>query len=141
MQLDQREKNTISKDQYNMISCEESEIYKLTNIKLLLRGLKKQTITGPIECDLCDLKFRDVDVFDAHMEQSHFLKWKCSLCDNSFYQSSELITHKLLMHNSNIVICNSCKNANNQNDKWEITSEKNTHNDKDQDKQHDQDEQ
>lgn len=56
MQLDQREKNTISKDQYNMTSYEESEVYKSTN-KLLLRGLKKQAITGSTVCDLCDLKF------------------------------------------------------------------------------------
>lgn len=42
------------------------------------------------------------------------------------------------MHNGNIIICNSCENADNQNDKWEIINEKN---DKDQDKQHDQDKQ
>ncbi|XP_072764485.1 uncharacterized protein [Anoplolepis gracilipes] len=128
-QLDQRQKNTISEDQYVM--CEKSEIS--TNVKLL-RDLKKQAITGPIVCDLCDLKFQDVDAFDTHMEQSHFLRWRCNLCDSSFYQSSELITHKMSRHSGNIVTCNSCEQATVQDDKWKITYEKNVE-DNDQDKQ------
>lgn len=126
MQLDQRQKNTIFKDQYDAMSCEKSEIFKLTNARLLLlRELKKQAIAGPIECDLCDLKFQDVDVFDTHMEQSHFLKWRCSLCDSSFYQSSELITHKMLRHNGNIVICNNCEQANDQDKQQKIIDKDN----------------
>ncbi|KAM0731366.1 Zinc finger protein 808 [Formica fusca] len=131
-QLDQKQKN-IFKDQYDVMSCEESEISKSTNAKLLLlRELKKRAIAGPTECDLCDLNFQDVDAFDTHMEQSHFLKWRCNLCDSSFYQSNELITHKTLRHSGNIVICSSCEHVNDQEDKWKITNERNIHN---QDKQ------
>lgn len=132
-QLDQRQKN-ISKDQYDAMSREESEISQSTNAKLLLRELKKRAIAGPIECDLCDLKFQAVDAFDTHMEQSHFLKWRCSLCDSSFYQSSELITHKMLRHNGNIVTCNSCEHINKLEDKWKITNERNAHNQDEQQK-------
>lgn len=132
-QLDQRQKDTISRNQYDAMFCKESETSKSTNAKLLLleRELKKQAVSGPTECDLCNLKFRNVDAFDTHMEQFHFLKWRCSLCDSSFHQSSELITHKMSRHSGNVVICNSCEHANDQDDKRKITNEKNAHDDHD----------
>lgn len=117
-QLDQNDACT-DKD---VASCEASKISE-PNIasSLTLKELRRQAVCGPIECDLCDMNFQDVDTFDNHMEQFHFLKWRCSLCDNSFYESTELIAHKILRHSGNIVICNSCRCTMSQNNKQKLT--------------------
>ncbi|KYQ46919.1 Zinc finger protein 3 [Trachymyrmex zeteki] len=57
------------------------------------------------------------------MEQCHFLKWKCNLCDDSFDESNKLIVHKTLRHNSNISICSSCEHIIDQNNKRKIINE------------------
>lgn len=119
IQLDQTREDTIfiNKD---VAPYEKPKISEPIIRPLSLKELKRRAIIGPIECDLCDLNFQNVNTFDSHMEQFHFLKWRCSLCDNSFYESNELITHKALRHSGNIVICNSCQHTD-QNNKQEIT--------------------
>jgi len=117
MQLDQRQKDAFTDK--NIIA--EFKIYEPINITLL-KELKRQAIAGPIKCDLCDLNFQDVDIFDNHMEQFHFLKWRCNLCDNSFYKSNELVAHKKLRHSGNIIMCNNCQYSIDQNNKQEIVN-------------------
>lgn len=131
METDNRLRTELNQSQKSIFkdgACEESEISKSTNVKpLTLIELKQQAITGPVACDLCDLKFQNIDLFDKHMEQSHLLKWRCNLCDSSFYQSNELITHKMLKHSGNITTCNNCKQPNNRDDKCKLINKKNVH--------------
>lgn len=69
-------------------------------------------INGPIECDLCDVLFRDMNLFDTHIETTHLLQWRCSLCDHSFETSQELLAHKTLNHLGHISTCETCMDCN-----------------------------
>lgn len=125
MQLVEKSKTDLPKEQDIETPCKTYEISDVKSIRFMsLKDLKIQAITGPAECDICNLKFQDLDEFDTHMEQLHFLKWRCSLCDNTFHESNELIQHKILKHGGNIIICGNCRKTSDQNKKQEITSEK-----------------
>ncbi|XP_011861996.1 PREDICTED: zinc finger protein 624-like [Vollenhovia emeryi] len=107
MQLDEEQKNAIFTDRNVVAPCEELKISNVTNIRPpSIKELKRRAIIGPVKCDMCNLDFQNLDTFDDHMEQFHFFKWRCHLCDNSFNEFNKLIVHKASKHNSNVAICN-----------------------------------
>lgn len=79
-----------------------------TPFSVPMKKLKKSALLGPVICEFCDMTFTDVNEFDTHFEENHILKWKCNFCDSSYETSEELIDHKTKLHSGNIIICKTC---------------------------------
>ncbi|XP_023288634.1 zinc finger protein 271-like [Orussus abietinus] len=80
-------------------------------LNMRIKKIKKTDINGPVECELCNKMFRDMNLFDSHIETIHLLKWRCNLCDKSYETSKELISHKENIHGGNIIFCKACVEA------------------------------
>ncbi|XP_066599439.1 zinc finger protein 260-like [Prorops nasuta] len=77
---------------------------------LSLRELKEIAINGPANCELCNINFKDINLFDEHMKSIHLLPWSCNLCDNSYDTSKDLILHKTIDHKGTVIVCKQCSN-------------------------------
>ncbi|XP_067007151.2 zinc finger protein 813 isoform X2 [Anabrus simplex] len=86
------------------------------------KGLKSPlNIYGPVTCDICNKTFTDMNMFDDHVSDEHLMKWQCRLCDDSFKNSADLLAHKVVEHSSELVSCEMCDNA--QEDEWDMVEE------------------
>ena len=97
IQQNHRENN---EETLNSISENETEF--------CMKRLNTKAVCGPMECEMCDKEFIDMEEFDKHVETVHLLPWPCSLCDKSFQTSAKLVAHKESQHAGNVRICTSC---------------------------------
>lgn len=68
--------------------------------KMNVQELKKIAINGPINCDICDKNFLDMEKFDYHIEYEHLLLWQCKLCHDSYNTYDELVEHETKRHSN-----------------------------------------
>jgi hypothetical protein len=97
--------------QGNDVESHKSNLSETSDDQLLSEKLPSLTIYGPAVCDLCNVRFTDMEEFDSHVVGQHLQKhkWQCLHCDDSFEHSQDLVHHKAVIHGEEPVSCGRCQ--------------------------------
>ncbi|PNF25121.1 hypothetical protein B7P43_G02005 [Cryptotermes secundus] len=113
--------------QGNDIESHKSNLIEASDVQLMSEKVPSLTIYGPAVCDLCNVRFTDMDEFDNHVAGQHLKKhkWQCHCCDDSFEHSQDLVHHKAVIHGEEPISCGHCQNneVKNENNANEGTEE------------------
>jgi hypothetical protein len=97
--------------QGNVTQSQKSNFIEASGEQLMSEKVPSLTIYGPAVCDLCNMRFTDMEEFDNHVTGQHLQKhkWQCHRCDDSFEHSQDLVHHKAVIHGEGPVSCEQCR--------------------------------